>query len=179
MQPDGLTVTATGTQIQLITDAPSLNGDALLVLGETAAANMNSTYEEFCANGFDSPNCRVSLEAIMKIDQEGIEKRFVPVVFAAVMAAVMAAGVVAEYVQMRQHEKAVSRVRFTSANVEKMVAVQSANIVVLATQTSGGDLITVVPSPTSVYVYISYIHLTCHRIKLTQKQRSGCRYRSS
>lgn len=109
MQPDGLTVTATGTQIQLITDAPSLNGDALLVLGETAVANMNSTYEEFCANGFDSPNCRVSLEAIMKIDQEGIEKRFVPVAFAAVMAA----GVVAEYVQMRQHEKVVSRVRFT------------------------------------------------------------------
>lgn len=149
--PDGLTVTATGTQIQLITDAPSLNGDALLVLGEIAAANMNSTYEEFCANGFDSPNCRVSLEAIMKIDQEGIEKRFVPVVFAAVMAA----GVVAEYVQMRQHEKAVSRVRFTSANVEKMVAVQSANIVVLATQTSGGDLITVVPSPTSVEVAVA------------------------
>ena len=152
MQPDGLSVTATGTQIQLITDAPSLNGDGLLAFGQDAADYANSTYEEFCQNGLDSPNCQVSLEASLKIDQEGIEKRFVPVIFAAVVAA----GMAIEYAQMRQHEKAISRIRIPSANLATMVAVQSSSTVVLATQTSGGNLITVVPSPTSVYVFISY-----------------------
>ena len=145
-------MTATGTQIQLITDAPSLNGDVLLAFGEDAASYSNSTYEEFCQNGLDSPDCQVSLEASMKIDQEGIEKRFVPLVFAAVVAA----GMAIEYVQMRQHDNAISRIRIPSANVAKMVAVQSSSTVVLATQTSGGNLVTVVPNPTSVYVFISY-----------------------
>ena len=145
-------MTATGTQIQLITDAPSLNGDVLLAFGDDAAENLESTYEEFCQNGLDSPNCQASLEAIMKIDQEGIEKRFVPLVFVAVVAA----GIAIEYVQMRQHEKAISRIRVPSANVAKMVAVQSSSTVVLATLTSGGNLITVVPNPTSVYVFICY-----------------------
>lgn len=144
-------MTATGTQIQLITDAPSLNGDALLVLGEEASDNLNSTYEQFCPNGLDSPDCQASLEAYMNVDQKVIEKRFVPVV----LVGVVAAGMVIEYVQMRQHEKAVSRIRVPSANVETMVAVESSSIVVLATQTNGGNLLTVVPSPTGGYVYIS------------------------
>ena len=152
MQPDGLTVTPTGTQIQLITDAPSLNGDALLAFGEDAANYLNSTYEEFCQNGLDSPDCQVSLEASMKIDQEGIEKRFAPIVWAAVVVA----GMAIEFVQMRQHDKAISRVRLPSANVAKLVEVKSPGIVVLATQTSGGNLVTVFPTTTSVYVLISY-----------------------
>ena len=87
----------------------------------------------------------------MNVDQKIIEKRFVQVV----VVGVMAVGMVVEYVQMRQHEKAISRIRVPSANVETMVAVESSSIVVLATQTNGGKLLTVVPSPTGGYVYIS------------------------
>lgn len=148
-------MTATGTQIELITDAPSLNGDALLVLGEEASNNLNSTYEEFCPDGLDSPDCEVSLEACMNVDQKVIEKRIVPVVALAAVGAVAAAGMAINYAQMRQHENAISRMRITSANVEKLVAVKSSSTVVLATQTSGGNLLTVVPNPTGGYVYIS------------------------
>lgn len=163
MQPDGVSVTATGTQIQLITDVPSLNGDVLLVLGDGASDSMNSTYEEFCPNGLDSPECQVSLEACMKVGQKVIEKRIIPII--AGLAGVAVAGIVANYVQIQQHDKAIikapiskapiSMVIIPSGNLEKELAVQNSPTVVIATQSSGGNLLTVVPSPTGGYVYIS------------------------
>ena len=156
MQPDGLSVTATGTQIQLITDAPSLNEDVLVVLPKGVSDYLNSTYEEFCPNGLDSPECQVSLVSLgayIKIDQNVIEKRILPVVAAGVFAAWT--GMVIAYVQMYQHENAISRIRVPSRNLEKMLAVQSSSTIVVATQTSGGNMITVVPNPTGGYVHIS------------------------
>lgn len=49
-QPAGLSVNVTGPQIELITDVPSLNGDALLALGPDAAAALETAYQEKCPN---------------------------------------------------------------------------------------------------------------------------------
>lgn len=134
----------TGPQIELITDAPSLNGDAILALGPDAVAALEVAYEENCSNGLESPNCEASLQVALNVDQQSLQKRVIPLVIPAIMVAVMAV----EYVEIRKNENAISRIRMPSPNVAMVSSAQGASTVVLAIQTSGGSLITVVPSPT-------------------------------
>lgn len=79
-------MSATGSQIELITDVASLNGDALVLIGADAATNLETVYQENCPNGLDSPNCEASLQVAMNVDQqifEPLQKRvaiFIPIV---------------------------------------------------------------------------------------------------
>lgn len=79
-------MTVTGAQIELITGLPGLNGDALLALGLDAAANLESVYQESCPNGLDSPDCESSLQAVLSVDQEILQKRVLPVLAGVVVA---------------------------------------------------------------------------------------------
>lgn len=150
--PNGLSVSATGSQIELITDVASLNGDALVLIGADAATNLETVYQENCPNGLDSPNCEASLQVAMNVDQqmfEPLQKRvaiFIPIVV--VILAI-------EYAIIQKNEDAIvpkpspiSVMRIPSPNLAKPSLVQGAKTVVFATQTEGGNLITVVPSPT-------------------------------
>lgn len=137
----------TGTQIELITDVPSLNGDALIALGPDAAANLKSVYQENCVNGIDSP-CEASLQAAMNVHQQILEKR-VPIIIP-ILVAVMAIKVGIEYVALEKNANAISKARLPSADIAAISPVleQGARTVVIATQTSGGNLITAFASPT-------------------------------
>lgn len=105
IQPAGLSVNVTGPQIELITDVPSLNGDALLALGPDATAALELAYQENCPNGLDSPNCEASLQIALNVDQQSLQKSILPVL------AVIAVAVIAiEFVEIRQHENAISRI---------------------------------------------------------------------
>ena len=134
----------TSAEIELMTNVPSLNGDALLALGPDAAANLESVYQENCPNGLDSPNCLTNLQAAMSVDQQVLEKRFLPALVVGIV--VVLVGI--EYAEVRGQEKAISRIRIPSANLAKVSPYQGVSTVVFATQTTGGDLITAVPSPT-------------------------------
>lgn len=144
-QPNNLSVTVTGAQMELITDAPSLSGDALLALGPDAVANLESVYQENCPSGLDSPNCEASLQAAMNVDQQtllnGLQKRL-PILIPIVVVVLAI-----EYALLREDETSISRVRVPSPNLAKVSPIQGASIVVVATQTKGGNLITAVPSP--------------------------------
>ena len=138
----------------LVTDVPELNGDALLALGEDAADNLYSVYQENCPNGFNSPNCEASLIAAMYVDQQSIQsiqKRlvFLAPLFIAVLA-VGAGTVVGEAVVLNKAHKGVSKVRdvrIASANLaaSKLSSAQGSPTVVFATTTNGGSPITAVP----------------------------------
>ena len=135
-------MSVTGAQIEILTDAPGLNEDALIVFGKDAVDNLESAYQENCPKGLNSSNCEASLQAVIGVDQPVLQKRFlwlVPVVVAAVAV---------EYAQIRQHENAISRIRMPSPNLSKLSSVQGSSTVVFATQTHGGSLITVFPSST-------------------------------
>ena len=134
-------VSVTGAQMELVTNAPGLSGDALLALGPDAAANLDSVYRENCPNGLESPNCESSLQAAMNVDQQSIEKRALPV-----LAAIVVAVLAIEYAALRKDDDAVSRIPVPSTNLAKVSPVQDARIVVFA---NGGNLITAVPSPTA------------------------------
>lgn len=133
----------------LITDVPQLNGDALLALGEDAADNLDSVYQENCPNGFNSPNCEASILAAMNVDQQSIQsiqKRFlflVPIVVAVLGT---------EYIVLNQAEKGarkVRKIRVANKNLaaSKLASAQGSSTVVFVTTTNGGNLITAIPSP--------------------------------
>ena len=136
--------------MELVTNVPSLNGDALLALGPDAAANLDTVYQENCPNGLDSPNCLTSLQEAMSVDQQVLEKRIVPVIIAF---GVFGAYLGFQYAQIEKHEKAIRRIRtissmrIPSANLAKISPYQGSGTMVFETQTAGGDQITVIPSP--------------------------------
>lgn len=132
----------TGAQIELLTEAPGLNGDVLIILGGDAVDNLESAYQANCPKGLNSSNCEASLQAAIGVDQPILQKRLlwlVPIVVAAIAV---------EWAEMRQHENAISRIRMPSPNLSKLSSVQGSSTVVFATQTHGGSLITVFPSST-------------------------------
>lgn len=133
----------TGPQIQLVTDVPSLNGDALLALGPDAAAGLELAYQENCPNGLESPNCEASLQLALNVDQQSLQKRVFQI-----LVPILIVGMAIEFAEMRGSENAISRIRMPSPNVEILSSVQGASTVVIATQKNGGNLITAVPSPT-------------------------------
>ena len=136
----------TGAQIELITDVPSLNGDAVLVLGPDAVAGLEIAYEENCPNGLDSPGCEASLQLALNVDQQQVlQKRVAPLFFVVVPVALAVWAI--EWAEIRQWENAVSTIRMPSPNVAMLSSVTKASTVVFATA-GGGSLITVVPSPT-------------------------------
>ena len=140
-------MTVTGTQIELITDVPSLNGDAVIALGPDAATNLKSAYQNNCVNGIDSP-CEASLQAAMNVDQQILEKR-IPI-FIPILVAVMAVMIAIEYAALEKNANAIRKARIPSADIAAISPVleQGARTVVIATQTSGGNLITAYASPT-------------------------------
>lgn len=133
----------TGPQIELITDVPSLNGNALLALGPDAAAALETAYQENRPNGLDSPNCETSLQLAVNVDQPNLQKRVV--VF---LVPILVVGMAIDFTEMRKQENAISRIRMPSHNVATPSSVRGAKTVVFATQTNGGKLTTAVPSPT-------------------------------
>ena len=137
----------TGAQVELITDIPELNGDAVLAIGPDAMVNLDLVYQEYCPDGLSSPNCSSSLQDAISVDQEILQKRVVPII-AGIVVAVLAI----EYAWIKNdetQEKSISRIRVPSSNLAKLSPVQGSKTVVFATQTTGGDLITAVPSPTA------------------------------
>ena len=100
-------------------------------------------YQDNCPNGLDSPNCEASLQLGLNVDQKTLQKR---VVF--ILAPIMVVAMAIEFAMIRKQENAISRIRMPSPNVAIISSVEGASTVVFATQTSGGNLITAVPSPT-------------------------------
>ena len=148
-QPNDLSITVTGAQLELVTDIPELDGDAVLAIGPDAVNDLNLVYQEYCPDGLNSPNCSTSLQAAMSVDQEILQKRVVPV-----LVGIVAAVLAIEYAWLKNddtqlHEQSISRIRMPSSNLAKLSSVQGSKTVVFATQTTGGNLITAVPSPTA------------------------------
>lgn len=143
--PNDLSITATGAQIELVTDIAELNGDAVLAFGPDAMNNLDLVYQQDCPDGLNSPNCSSSLQAAISVDQAVLRKRVVPVLIGTV-AAVLAIEV-AWIKHDEAQESSMSRYRMPSPNLAKLSAVQGSKTVVFATS-SGGNLITEVPSPT-------------------------------
>lgn len=136
----------TGAQVELITNVPELNGDALLAFGPDAANNFQSVYQENCLDGLDSPNCLPRLQSAVSVDQQSLEKRIIPALIAG---GVMAVAVAIEAVRLdRQIDqvKPISRQRVASADVSKLSAVVGSPTIVFVTTTSGGTPITAVPN---------------------------------
>lgn len=137
----------TGAQLELVTDIPELNGDAVLAIGPDAVNDLNLVYQEYCPDGLNSPDCASSLQAAMSVDQEGLQKRIVPLFVGLGIFCAFSAIEYAMYQRDAAQAPKLSRVRMPSANLAKLSSVQGAKTVVFATQTTGGNMITAVPSP--------------------------------
>ena len=158
----------------LMTDVPQLNGDAVLALGEDAADNLDSAYQNNCPNGFDSPNCEASILAALNVDQQSlqnVQKRFfflIPIVVAVLAT---------EVVVLHQADKGVRKVRsvrIASNNLaaSKLSSAQGASTVVFATTTSGGSLITAIPQPLEKiqgeHTFFRSLEGSCYLTELTR-----------
>ena len=137
----------------LVTDVPQLHGDTVLALGEDAADNVYSAYQENCPNGFNSPNCEASILAAMYVDQQSIQsiqKRifFLAPIIVAVLATSLGTEIIVLNHQGRGAQK-VRNIRVANKNLaaSKLSSAQGASTVVFATTTIGGSLITAVPQP--------------------------------